>query len=313
VVANLVLPQPTDLGDEWGNSLNAGIMALNGDVEGLKVRSITAGEGLLGGGDLTQNRSLAIDFANSGQVDGTKAVRANDSRLSDAREPLAHSHDYAASGHTHDWASITSKPATFAPSAHTHPMGDVTGLATALAAKVNNDVAVGAGSGLLGGGTLVQDRDLAVDWATAVGGRDSIAGAVGTSQKVARADHAHPTYEWVPWSGTPTSDAGGFADASFSGRYCRIHPQTIAFKCRLVIANAGSAGGAIYFSLPEPANNSGGTGAVFIWREMQATGIIGWAQNDGGTSVAMLNYANASAIASGRTFLITGTYEAFTV
>jgi uncharacterized coiled-coil protein SlyX len=43
---------------------------------------ITAGNGLLGGGDLTQNRSLSVNFAANGEVSSSKAVRADDSRLS---------------------------------------------------------------------------------------------------------------------------------------------------------------------------------------------------------------------------------------
>ena len=44
--------------------------------------TITAGNGLLGGGDLTQNRSLSVNFAANGEVSSSKAVRADDSRLS---------------------------------------------------------------------------------------------------------------------------------------------------------------------------------------------------------------------------------------
>jgi hypothetical protein len=47
---------------------------------------------LTGGGDLTTSRSFAVDFATSGTVSTTKAVRADDARLSDARTPTAHAH-----------------------------------------------------------------------------------------------------------------------------------------------------------------------------------------------------------------------------
>jgi hypothetical protein len=43
--------------------------------------SITAGNGLLGGGDLTQNRTISVNFAANGEVSSSKAVRADDSRL----------------------------------------------------------------------------------------------------------------------------------------------------------------------------------------------------------------------------------------
>lgn len=58
----------------------------------LPTRQVTAGTGLTGGGDLSANRSFAVDFAASGTTSTTKAVRADDSRLSDSRTPLTHSH-----------------------------------------------------------------------------------------------------------------------------------------------------------------------------------------------------------------------------
>ena len=81
MVQNLSLPQPAAVGDEWGNALNAAVQAVNADVETTKGRTVSAGTGLTGGGDLTANRSLAIDFAADGAATADKAVRANDSRL----------------------------------------------------------------------------------------------------------------------------------------------------------------------------------------------------------------------------------------
>jgi hypothetical protein len=54
--------------------------------------SMTAGTGLTGGGDLGANRTFALDFVTSGASSSTKAVRADDSRLSDSRTPNAHTH-----------------------------------------------------------------------------------------------------------------------------------------------------------------------------------------------------------------------------
>lgn len=53
---------------------------------------LSAGLGLTGGGDLTANRTFAVDFATSGTSSATQAVRADDSRLSNARTPTAHTH-----------------------------------------------------------------------------------------------------------------------------------------------------------------------------------------------------------------------------
>jgi hypothetical protein len=55
--------------------------------------TVTAGTGLTGGGDLSANRTFTLDFATSGVSSTTKAVRADDSRLSDSRTPSAHTHD----------------------------------------------------------------------------------------------------------------------------------------------------------------------------------------------------------------------------
>lgn len=54
-------------------------------------RSITAGTGLTGGGTLASDRTLAVTYGSSA---GT-AAQGNDSRLSDARTPLAHQHSGA--------------------------------------------------------------------------------------------------------------------------------------------------------------------------------------------------------------------------
>lgn len=92
MVSPLNLPTPAAVGDEWGNALNSGVQAVNADVETLKGRLITAGTGLLGGGSLAANRSLSVDFAASGAASAGKVVEATDTRLSDSRPPLAHTH-----------------------------------------------------------------------------------------------------------------------------------------------------------------------------------------------------------------------------
>jgi len=57
-----------------------------------QTRSVSASTGLTGGGDLSSDRSFAVDFAASGVSSATQAVRADDSRLSDARTPTTHGH-----------------------------------------------------------------------------------------------------------------------------------------------------------------------------------------------------------------------------
>lgn len=50
-------------------------------------------------------------------------MAGNDSRLTNARTPTAHSHT---------WGEVTGKPTTFAPSPHQHSISQVTGLQDAL-------------------------------------------------------------------------------------------------------------------------------------------------------------------------------------
>ena len=58
------------------------------------TRTITAGTGLAGGGDLTANRTLAVSY---GTTAGT-AAQGNDTRLSDARTPTSHAASHASGG-----------------------------------------------------------------------------------------------------------------------------------------------------------------------------------------------------------------------
>lgn len=76
-----------------------------------------------------------LPVAASGTSSTTQVVRADDSRLSDARTPTAHTHDdrYYTETETNDLL------AGKAASVHTHTTAQVTGLDTALATKVNTD------------------------------------------------------------------------------------------------------------------------------------------------------------------------------
>ena len=64
------------------------------DEKAPTTRTITAGTGLTGGGDLTANRTLAVSY---GTTAGT-AAQGNDTRLSDARTPTSHAAAHAAGG-----------------------------------------------------------------------------------------------------------------------------------------------------------------------------------------------------------------------
>ena len=80
-VANAINQNTTDLA--------AAVTALTGKAD--KATTITAGTGLTGGGTLAANRTLAADFGTG----AGKVCQGNDSRLSDARTPTAHTHAVA--------------------------------------------------------------------------------------------------------------------------------------------------------------------------------------------------------------------------
>lgn len=107
-----------------------------------KSTTISAGTGLTGGGALDSNQSLAVNF---GTTAGT-VTQGNDSRLSNARTPTAH---------THLWADITDKPSTFTPSAHTHTKSQITDFAHT---HVITDLPVAA-SGVSNATSLVRADD----------------------------------------------------------------------------------------------------------------------------------------------------------
>ena len=80
-VANAINQNTTDLA--------AATAALAGKAD--KTTTIAAGTGLTGGGTLAANRTLAADFGTG----AGKVCEGNDSRLSDARTPTAHTHTIA--------------------------------------------------------------------------------------------------------------------------------------------------------------------------------------------------------------------------
>ena len=113
--------------------------------------TLTAGTGLTGGGDLTANRTFTVDFAASGVSSATKAVRADDSRLADARTPTAHKTSHATGGGD----AIAPADIGAAAATHTHSASDITsgtlpiarGGTNLTAAPTNGQVPIGNGTG----------------------------------------------------------------------------------------------------------------------------------------------------------------------
>lgn len=79
------------LPNDPGAALEAGTKQYIDSADGTKVptsRSVAAGTGLIGGGDLSADRSFAVAYGTS----STTACAGNDTRLSDSRVPTAHNH-----------------------------------------------------------------------------------------------------------------------------------------------------------------------------------------------------------------------------
>lgn len=109
-------------------------------------RTITAGDGLTGGGDLTANRTLAVQAADGSISVGAGGVRVG--AISDAQ------HGALAGGSAH--AVATTSAAGFMSSA------DKTALDSLVAGSVPTTREIVAGAGLTGGGTLAADRTINV-------------------------------------------------------------------------------------------------------------------------------------------------------
>lgn len=78
-----------ELAQALGNDPNfAATIASQIGAKADKTTTITAGTGLTGGGDLSDDRTLSVEF---GSAAGT-ACQGNDPRLSDARTPTSHTH-----------------------------------------------------------------------------------------------------------------------------------------------------------------------------------------------------------------------------
>ena len=105
------------------------------------ARTVTASTGLTGGGALSSNISVAVDFASDGAATAGKAVVATDSRLSDSRTPSTHASTHAEGGadeitpaaigaaaddhnHDSDYAPLSYTVVTDATTARTLASGD---------------------------------------------------------------------------------------------------------------------------------------------------------------------------------------------
>ena len=144
------------------------------------TRQIIAGPALIGGGDLSANRTLSVLFGSSNST----ACIGDDLRLSNARTPLTHAATHAAAGSdpitlaqsqvTGLVASLAAKASTTHATTHATGGSDVltlgqtqiTGLVASLAAKALGATTMTAGTGLTGGGDLSANRTFTVAYGT---------------------------------------------------------------------------------------------------------------------------------------------------
>lgn len=166
------------------------------------TRTVSAGTGLTGGGDLSADRTLTVAYGTS----STTACVGNDSRLSDARTPTAHKTTHATGGtdalSPADIGAATSGHTHSAPS--TYSLGTTSGTVNADRANGSNQKLTANGAVTLGvsatGGVdgesvmvrvLAQTSARTITPATGIIGAKSIpAGHVGFFQFVYDSDRA---------------------------------------------------------------------------------------------------------------------------
>ena len=155
----------------------------------LAARTITAGTGLTGGGNLTANRTIAL--ANTTVTAGSYGSATTATQLKDIADKLV-----AAAGSvtvTPAWASVTGKPTTLAGYGITD---------AALAAR--NIV---AGNGLTGGGNLTADRTLTMGTPGTLNGAST--NAVSTTSHTHKVDAATETVAGLVELATPAEAKAG--------------------------------------------------------------------------------------------------------
>lgn len=179
-------------------------------------RTITAGSGLTGGGDLSANRTLAVSF---GTTAGTVAA-GNDPRFA-AQVPTSRQ-VIAGTGLTGggDLSADRTFNVTYGTMAGTAAQGNDSRITGA----VPNTRTISAGTGLTGGGDLTANRSFAVSYGTTAGtaaqGNDSrIVNAITQAQVLTlfNASGSAPVFAvraWVNFNGTGTVAIRGSGNVS---------------------------------------------------------------------------------------------------
>jgi len=112
---------------------------------------------------------------------------------------------------------------------------------------------------------------------------------------------------WVAYSPTVTATSGSFTTLVTNASYCQIG-KTVHLAVSIGITTAGTATGGINVTLPVTAKT--GSIAVGSGRENSSTGNQLQVFIAGATGTCQIwQYNNATTIASGRTVLVSLTYE----
>lgn len=184
------------------------------------TRTVSAGTGLTGGGDLSANRTLAISF---GSTAGT-ACEGNDARLSNSRTPTAHAASHAAAGS--DPITITSAQISGSLTQNTTgTASNVTGTVAAANGGTgqttysNGQLLIGNASGGLTKATLTGGTNVTITNGNGSITIDATAGAGGVSSFSAGTTGLTPasgTTGAVTLAGTLTEANGGTGETTYA-------------------------------------------------------------------------------------------------
>ena len=255
------------------------------------TREINTGNGLTGGGNLTQNRTISI--ANGGvgsqQLDQTGVV----------------------AGTYGDFDKV----AQFTVDANGR-ISSVTDVPIVLSGYVPITRSITAGTGLTGGGTLNADRTISIDFTSANPEPLGVPTA-GVGTKAAREDHVHPAVDL-----SDTTETQGTLPLARGGTGNSLSPVagSIVYSdgTNLELTNPGNAGEVLL---------SNGSGAPY-WGAIPATGTVTSVDATGGTGISVTGgpittsgtfvITNTApdqvvSITGAGTSVVTGTYPNFTV
>lgn len=139
---------------------------------------------------------------------------------------------------------------------------------------------------------------------------DATTGSRGVAAFAARSDHVHPAPPWQTWTPTMTPEFGTFTNVtSLFARYT-AHGKTINYTVRVDMANIGTGTGGLRISLPFTVQGVGTPEFIAVGRDITIGPMLQGVMTAGSTVVNVLRYDNASPMASGRSIIITGMYEA---